>query len=222
MTPDMIAAMRAKRKSVTGFFEIGLPSGTRRMLIGSGEVAWGADTFKGYDSTFGSVTGGDSINEEASGQAPNTSITVQVASSANKSELASDTVQLAPVKIWLGAIRLDVNHHFEAVPDPELLFDGFIDQATSSLDRKKDEIDYTLISGFDYFFEDSEGQRLSDAFHESVWPGEKGLVNVTGVTRKIYWGTLGPNSTGGITNGGYGGGGVSAGSIGDHLNFKSV
>jgi hypothetical protein len=202
MTPAMIAALSAKRKSVTGFFEIDLPSGTRRMLIGSGEVAWGANTFTGYDSTFGSIVGGDSVAEDASGQAPNMSITVQVASTATKSDIAASAVQLTPVKIWLAAIQLDGSNHLAAVADPELLFDGFIDQATSNIDKNKDEIDYTLVSGFDYFFEDSEGQRLSDAFHESVWPGEKGVSNVTGVTKKVYWGTLGPNSLGGYNGGG--------------------
>jgi hypothetical protein len=221
MTPAMIAALQASRKSVTGFFEIDFPSGTRRMLLGSGEVAWGGNTFKGYDSTFGSITSGESVAEDASGQAPNTAITIQVASSATKSAIASDAVQLSPVKIWLAAIQTDVNHHFQAVADPELIFDGFIDQAVSNLDRKKDEIDYSIISAFDYFFEDSEGQRLSDAFHESVWSGEKGLSNVSGVTKKIYWGTYGPGGAGSAISGGglgLGSGGSPSGSLGGSVH----
>jgi hypothetical protein len=86
----------------------------------------------------------------------------------------------------------------QVVPDPELLFDGFIDQATIDLASKRDDLEYTVISAFDYFFEDSEGQRLNGQFHQSVWTGEKGLDNVTGVTKKIYWGAYGPNAAGGI------------------------
>lgn len=219
MTPDMISALAANRKSVTGFFEIDLPSGTRRILLGSGEAAWGGNTFKGYDPTFGSIAGGDTVSEEASGQAPNLSITVQTASTATKSDIAGEAVQLAPWRIWLAALTLDGSSHLVAVADPELLFDGFIDQVTSELDKSKDQLTYALISGFDYFFEDSEGQRLSDSFHESVWSGEKGLANVTGVTKKVYWGTLGPNSASGVGggagvgggNGGLGGSGMYAG-----------
>ena len=206
MTPAMIAALAANRKSVTGFFEIDFPSGTRRMLLGSGEAAWGANTFRGYDSSFGSIVGGDSISEDVTAQAPNLSITVQVASTATKSEIAGAAVQLVPWRIWLAALTLDASNHLVAIADPELEFDGFIDQAVSEIDAGKDQITYSLISGFDYFFEDNEGQRLSDTFHESVWPGEQGLANVTGVTKKVYWGTLGPNSAGGV------GGGASAGS----------
>lgn len=219
MTPAMIAALVSKRKSVTGLFEIDLPSGTKRMMLGSGELIWGANTFKGYDSSFGSIIGGDGVAEDATGQAPNTSFTLQVSSSAVKADIASAAVQLARVQIWLAAIGVNGSNHFIAVADPELLFDGFIDQATSSVDKKKDQIDYALISGFDYFFEDSEGQRLSSSFHHTVWPvatDEKGLDNVTGVTRKVYWGTYGPGGASGVTSsggssgyvgGGYGGGG---------------
>jgi hypothetical protein len=193
MTPAMIAALQQKRASATGFFELDLPSGTRRLLLGSGEASSGGNTFKGYDSTIGSISSGDTVREDTSGEAPNTTLTIAVASGANKSDIAGAAIQLSPVKIYLAALALDTNDHVIAVPDPELLFDGFIDQATSGLDVQKDEVEYTIISAFDYFFEDTEGQRLNGQFHQTVWTGEHGLDNVTGVTRKIYWGAYGPN-----------------------------
>lgn len=225
MTPGMIAALTAKRKSVTAFFEIDLPSGTRRLLIGSGEAMYGGNTFKGYDSTIGAITSGDELKEDVSGVAPNTNVSIAVASTATKSDIAGAAVQLAPLKISLAALGLDGNSHVIAIPDPELLFDGFIDQAVSNIDKQKDQVTYTVISAFDYFFEDSEGQRLNSAFHHSVWPsatGENGLDNITGVTRKIYWGTLGPNSAGGIVSGGSSGGGYAGGGYGGGLSGHMV
>jgi hypothetical protein len=219
MTPGMIAALAQQRASATGFFEIDLPSGTRRLLLGSGEVAYGGNTFKGYDSTIGSIGSGDPLREDASGQAPNTTLTITVAGTADKSEIAGAAIQLSPIKISLAALALDGSSHLIAIPDPELLFNGFIDQAVSDIDKQKDDVTYTIISAFDYFFEDSEGQRLSDAFHESVWSGEKGLANVTGVTKKVYWGTLGPNSASGIGSVGVGTGGGLSGGIGGNVNM---
>lgn len=217
MTPGMIAALTAKRKTVTAFFEIDLPSGTRRLLIGSGEAMYGGNTFRGYDSSIGSITSGDELKEDVSGVAPNTNVSIAVAGTATKSDIAGSAVQLSPLKISLAALGLDGSSHVIAIPDPELLFDGFIDQAVSNVDKQKDQLTYTVISAFDYFFEDSEGQRLNDTFHESVWSGETGLSNVTGVTRKIYWGTLGPGSASGITSygggGGYGGGSSYGGQV---------
>lgn len=218
MTPEMIAALAQERASVTAFFEIDLPSGTRRLMLGSGEVAYGGNVFKGYDPTIGSIDSGETLREDVSGDAPNTSLTVKIAGTANKVDVAGAVVALAPVRISLAALTLDANKHLVAIPDPELLFSGVIDQATVNLDKNQDEVTYTVVSGFDYFFEDNEGQRLNNPFHQSIWPGETGLANVTGVTRKIYWGAYGPNSTGGTTStgsygggGGYTGGGISGG-----------
>lgn len=211
MTPDMIAALSSGRAMVTGFFEIGLPSGTRRLLYGSTRVGWGGNDFLGYDPTIGSVDASDQVSEDMSGEAPNTSITVQIAPGANRDEIAGQQVQLSPTKIWLTALRLDGADHLEVVPDPELLFDGFIDQATINLDKGRDDIDYTVISAFDYFFEDNEGQRLNGQFHRSIFAGEKGLDNVTGVTKKLYWGTDGSKIS--VSSGIGGGlGGITGGS----------
>lgn len=215
MTPDMITALSQSRAMATGFFEFDFSTGTRRLMIGAGEVDSAGVTFKGYDETFGSVAGGQEVSEDASGEAPNTSVTIAISPDADKADVASEAVQLTPVRISLAALTLDASKHLIAIPDPEPLFDGFVDQAISQLDNKKDEVEYTLVSVFDFFFEDNEGQRLNGPFHKSMYPAETGLDNVTGVTRRIYWGTEGPNGGGGS----FGGGGGSAGRGGDPFGY---
>jgi hypothetical protein len=195
MTPAMITALSSGRATLTGFYQIDLPSGTRRMLLGSTEVSWGGNTWKGYDATLGSIDIPDDIREDLTGQAPNTQINLNLASGVNRDNVAGQGVQLSPVKIWLAALTLDGSSLLQTIVDPELLFDGFVDQATLNLDKGRDDLDYTVISAFDYFFEDSEGQRLNGQFHRAIWSGEKGLDNVTGVTKKIYWGANAPPGT---------------------------
>lgn len=206
MTPQMIAALSSGRATLTGFFQIGLPSGTRRLLLGSTEVSWGGNLFVGYDPTIGTLDAPDDVREDMTGQAPNTSISYNIAPTAVRSDIAGQQAQLSPVKIWLAALQLDGSNSVQVVPDPELLFDGFVDQATINLDKGRDDLEHTVISAFDYFFEDNEGQRLNGQFHQSIWSGEKGLDNVTGVTKKVYWGADGPNAAGGVTTGGSAGG----------------
>lgn len=212
MTPQLAAALNSGRASVTGLFQIDFPTATRRLLLGSTQAKWGADTFKGYDPDFGHVDSGDELREDVSGNAPNTSISVVPARGVDKAAIAGPQVQLSPFKIWLAALQKDGSGHIEVVPDPEPLFDGFIDQATINLGEKRDDIDYTLVSPFDYFFEDGEGQRLNGQFHRSRYAGEQGLDNVTGLTKKIYWGA---NPPGGVGSSGstsiYGGGGGGGG-----------
>jgi hypothetical protein len=194
MTPAMIAALSSGRAMLTGLFEVDLPSGSRYFVLGSTEVSWNGHTWLGYDPTIGSIDAPDDVREDMTGEAPNTSISINISPTAVVADIAGAAIQLSPVKIWLAALYLDGSNHLQVVADPELLFDGFIDQATIDLDKGRNDLDYTVISAFDYFFEDSEGQRLNGQFHQLVWAGEKGLDNVTGVTKKIYWGTLGPNN----------------------------
>lgn len=218
MTPAMVAALSAGRATLTGFFELSLPSGTRRMLLGSTEVTWAGQTWKGYDPTIGSIDAPDDVREDMTGQAPNGSLSINISPDANRDDIAGQTVQLAPFKCWLAALQLDGSNHVSVVADPELLSDGFIDQATINLDKGRDDLDYTIISAFDYFFEDGEGQRLNGQFHRSLWSGEQGLDNVTGVTKKIYWGAYGQNGSGGGSSSIYGGGG--GGSRGGGANMR--
>jgi hypothetical protein len=211
MTPAMAAALASGRYTLTALFRVDLPSGVRRLMLGSGETKWGADKFVGYDATIGHVDSGEELREDVSGEAPNTSLTIVPAPAADKAAIAGAAVQLAPFQIWLAALQLDGSSHVEVVPDPEPLFSGFIDQATINLDANRSEIDYTLISAFDYFFEDSEGQRLNSQFHTSIYPGEHGLDNVTGLTKKIYWGAVPPGGTSGGSSSIYSGNGGSVG-----------
>lgn len=207
MTPAMAAALQSGRAVVTGLFQLDFPSGSRRLLLGSTEAKWGADTFKGYDVSIGHVDSGENIREDVSGQAPNTSISVVPAQGVDKSEIAGPEVQLSRARIWLACLQLNTtDKHVEVVPDPHPLFDGFVDQATINLDKNRDDVDYTFISGFDYFFEDGEGQRLNDQFHQSQYPGELGLANVTGITKKVYWGMSEPPVSQSTSSSIYGGG----------------
>jgi hypothetical protein len=208
MTPAMIAALSSGRAMITGLFEISLPSGTRRLLLGSTEVSWGGHTWVGHDPTIGAIDAPDDVREEVEGQAPNGTLSINIAPDADRDDIAGQDVQLAPCKSWLAVLELDGSDQLQVVADPEPLDDMFIDQATINLDKGRDDLEYTLISAFDYFFEASEGQRLNGQFHQSIWSGEKGLDNVTGVLKKIYWGAYGPNSTGsgGGSSSIYGGG----------------
>jgi hypothetical protein len=212
MTPDMIAQLAAGRASLTFLFRLDLPDAPRHLLLGSTEVMWGADKFVGFDPTFGSISTPDDITEDMTGQAPNTSIVINPAQGVDRDVIAGEDVQLAPFKAWLAALTKDAFGRVVLVPDPELEFDGFIDQATINLDRGRDDIDFTIISAFDYFFEDSEGERLNGQFHKSIWPGETGLDNVTGITKKIYWGMNAPPNSSSSSSSIYGGAGGGSGS----------
>jgi len=51
----------------------------------------------------------------------------------------------------------------------------------------------------------NSGNSLSAAWHKSIWPGETGHDQATGLKTPVAWGVAAP--PGGVSGGGYGGGG---------------
>src|SRR3546814_17704454 len=49
-------------------------------------------------------------------------------------------------------------------------------------------LSYTAVSVFERLFETDEGARAQDAWHQSIWPGEKGLEFMTGPAKNLYFG----------------------------------
>src|SRR3546814_9722195 len=49
-------------------------------------------------------------------------------------------------------------------------------------------LSYTAVSVFERLFETDEGARAQDAWHQSIWPGEKGLEFMTGTDKNLYFG----------------------------------
>ena len=78
------------------------------------------------------------------------------------------------------------------VGEPELKFDGEIDKPKFSVGGS-----WAMViecgTQAERQLEDNADWRLNHAFHSTVWPGEEGLVFVTGVTRKIEWRERPPN-----------------------------
>ena len=44
------------------------------------------------------------------------------------------------------------------------------------------------VSVWERLFDDGEGVRLTNAYHQSAWPGELGFEFVTAVQRQLPWG----------------------------------
>ena len=94
-------------------------------------------------------------------------------------------MQGSRTRVWFGAINRVTG---SPIPDPYLLYDGELDQPTLTTGLAKRTVDYDVVSMFDILFDNDEGARLADSFHQSIWPGERGLEFVTGIIRQIIWG----------------------------------
>lgn len=192
LTPQMDAALSADRAIVALLIEVILPGHALRLLSGSGAIAWGAKTFSGLDSVFGTLGGVDAIEDGTGDQAPAFSFSMVPPSNSSAAELASAGYQGSPVQTWLAAIHPTSG---QLVPDPLLLFTGQLDQPRLTIGQNSRLVEFECVSDFDRLLEADEGATLSDAFHKSIWPGELGFANVTGAEQTVYWGTTDPNPT---------------------------
>lgn len=205
-TPQMETALSADTPLIFGALKIELPGYTLRLLDGAGVVTFGGDTYTGRDDTFGGLAAIDALSDGVGDEAPALSITLTPSDDAAASTLASPSMQGSPVSLWLGVVDRATGI---VVPDPLLLFYGEVDQPTLKVGKGTRTLEYECVSSFERLFDVDEGMRLADSFHQTVWPSETGLANVTGITKKIFWGSEAPQ--GSVS---YGGGG---GSLSDKL-----
>ena len=191
------SALAGARPFVFGAVEIALPGYTLRLLDGSGQLTLFGNTFLGADATFGTLAAVSPISDGSGDSSPAISLTILPASSAAAATLAGATMQGSMVKIWAGALDAATGL---AVSDPYLLFIGELDVATLRAGADGRSVDYEIVSVMERLFEEEEGMKLSDAFHQSIWPSETGLFDVTGVEFTVYWGQQPP--AGAVTSGG--------------------
>jgi hypothetical protein len=205
LTPALDAALSADRPLVFGALELDLPGGAARFLDGAGEISFAGRTFVGTDPTFGTIAAIDAITDGGSDEAPGLGLTLLPPNDTAAAVLAGATVQGATATVWIGAIDSATGI---PVPDPYLAFLGEVDVATIRAGENGRSVDYDLVSMSERFFDADEGFRLNQSFHQSVWPGETGFFDVTGIEQTIYWGVAPPPgvvSAGGSSSRGSGG-----------------
>lgn len=187
--PTLQAALETESPFLFGAVQIDFPDYTLRVLDGSGEISIGGNLFVGFDTTFG-VLDTITMHEETIGdEAPELTIGFLPPDAAAAADLASGLMQGSLVQIMLGAFDPTTN---TVVGTPEQLFLGEIDVPTYEISKGQRSVSYTVVSVFERLFEVSEGERASDGWHQSIWPGELGFEFVTGTVKNLYWGAKRP------------------------------
>ena len=194
LSPALDTALQQDRATIFGAIRMDLPGRTVRLLVGSGIVKFSVDgvleTFTGQDEVIGVFSAIDTLTDGLGDEAPALSLTFIPATDAAAAQLAAVEMQGSPVWLWLGAID---ELSGTVIGDPLLLFNGLLDVATLKVGTTGRTVDYEVSSIFEDFFLSDDGARLSDTFHQYLWPGELGCAFVTYVAQQIYWGTSSPD-----------------------------
>ncbi len=185
LSPALAAALRGDRPLLFGAVAINLPGYDLLLLDGAGELMIGGRKFVGRDPVYGVLDNVKGLADSIGDTAPTLTLGLIPPSTGALSDLLSPDVQGSQVTVSIGCIDIATGL---VVPAPYVLFSGELDVPTLNWGTRDRRLDYKVISVADRLFNIEEGRRLSDAFHQSVWPGELGLAFVTDVETTVPWG----------------------------------
>ena len=168
------------------------PVGTIRLLKGAGFLTFGGNTYRGYIDSIGSL-GNIGIDDEGSGdEAPEAQIDILPADMTVGGIYGVPSAQGGRVIIWSGLFN-PVTGAVVGTPDARYIGEiDTIDWQRGAAGSGEAVLRIGVVSGFDRFFDLDEGARLSDAYHQSIWPGEKGFEYLTTILDNMPWGAEGP------------------------------
>lgn len=212
LTPEMSEALREGQSPLAPLVEVALPDYTLRHLVGSGEVMFvgsGAvlQKFMGRDPMFGVLVSAGNLQDGVGNEAPDWDLTFAVPDNATVEELTDAMAQGGEVNGWLGVIDRTTGL---LLPDPIQLFAGELDVPRLRVGKGSMTVEWRCVSALEVFHDREIGARLSDAHQRSVWPGEMGLANMSGIEKTSFWGMESPPSAITYGGGGAGGGGLRA------------
>lgn len=185
LPPALAAALRGDRPLLFGSVEINLPGYDLLLIDGAGELMIGNRLFVGRDATYGVLDTIKGLVDSVGDKAPALSLGLIPAGTAALAALLSPDVQGSPVTVSIGCIDMQTGW---PVSNPYVLFAGELDTAKVSWGTRDRRIEYKVTSVAERFFQIEEGKRLSDTWHQSVWPGELGLSLITDVETYVPWG----------------------------------
>jgi len=186
------AMQTALAGDVFGLFiavSIAHPLGTGRLLDGSAVLNFNSATWSGGSDVFGSLGALEVISDGSGDEAPAIKLSLLPPNAAQAVSLAVPSAQGGAVSVYVGAFSPTTGL---VIGTPDLRFYGFIDTAVLVPDGERSMVVFDVISAFEEFFATEEGAKLSNSFHQSIWPAELGLQYLTSILEKMPWGTNDP------------------------------
>lgn len=175
---------------LTNALTIAMPTGTVRLCDG-GLVDWDGDIYTARDAVWGVITDVGSLSEGVGDEIPGFQITMTPHPDTDFTTLHDPAVR--GVSVQAHVLELDDNH---AVTDAELMFDGMVAGCSIKSGRGERSVTLAIVSRAEWLFQTENGNRLDPTFHKSIFPGELGEDNATGLSVAVAWGAPTPAVSG--------------------------
>ncbi|KQS55896.1 hypothetical protein ASG17_07550 [Brevundimonas sp. Leaf363] len=188
MDADLIAELASKAPFTVILVTIKLDGSTTIRWTDGGFVRWGGEVYRAL-TAWGTVSEVGEISDGVDAEVTSCTLSLMPSSDDAFADLVAPEVQGAEVLIHFGAVDFETGR---LVGEPDLLLRAELDEPR--LSGTGGELSYDLITEEARMLEANDERRLTNSFHQSVWPGELGLSHVDGLTKKIYWRTTAPNN----------------------------
>ncbi|WP_336974163.1 hypothetical protein [Sphingobium aromaticiconvertens] len=175
-----------ERVRLTGLMKMELRDGRVIRLCDGGWVPWNTEVFRASHDQFGMIGSMEAFDEGVGDVVPSFRLTFLPISTAAAADLSAPGMQGSRTRLWIAEIS-DSNGLI--IGDPDLQFDGMIDRTVLRVGIRKRELDIDFVSTAERLFTINEGNGLSATFHKSIFPGELGEDNATGLGTAVAWGT---------------------------------
>ncbi len=176
------------RVGLIGLCKMELPTGDV-LLCDGGFQKWGSETYRSADPVFGTISSIEALGEGVGDEVPALEMTLLPPGTSEPADLSQPGFQTSRVRFWIAEYDEDTH---AIVGTPDLMFDGQLDRTQITISRGSREVAASVVSLAERLFELNIGNWLSDTWHQSVWPGELGHANATGITQQIAWGVRAP------------------------------
>ncbi len=171
-----------------GMMKAELP-GYTLLLCDGGTVKWGDDVYVSADPRFGTIGAFDVPEEGVGDIIPSGSLTMLPAGGQAAIDLSSPAFQGARVRMWIAEIDQMTG---QIVGTPDLQADWQLDRTILKSKKGERSLAIDMVGTAQRLLAKVEGNVLSSAFHSSIFPGEQGFDNGTGLEASFAWGVASP------------------------------
>jgi hypothetical protein len=171
-----------------GLLKIELPAHTIRLCDG-GFLTFGGEDYASSDQYFGTIGGLEALSEGVGDEVPGSRLTFLPDSNAAAATLSAPGMQGSRIRFWIAEVDPDTGL---VIGTPDQQADMQVDRTVLKIGRGTRSLEMDMVSRAERLFVQNEGNSLSPEFHKSVWPGETGEDNATGLGTTVAWGVEGP------------------------------
>lgn len=176
------------RVGLIGLCKIELNDGPTVLLCDGGFIVFDSETYRSSDPLLGTIASMQALGEGTGPEVPAMELVLLPPEDSTPGDLVQPGWQTSRARFWIGEYDPEAG---TLVGDPDLVFDGQLDQASLSVGATR-ELAVTVVSLAERLFERNTGNTLTGTWHKSIWPGELGHDNATGLAVQVAWGTASP------------------------------